>query len=349
MTRFEIVELENERHEADWQAYVNSAPQASLYHTLEWRDILRSTFGHRSQYLMARNDGRVCGVLPLVEMRSTMFGHFFVSMPFLNYGGILADSPECEAALAAASVDLAARRGARHIELRQSFATGDWAKPDWKLRQHKAALVLPLGTDAEMHWSGLSSRLRGKVRKAAKSGATFSSDGVEAIDDFYRVFSLNMRNLGTPVYSVEFFRNIFRLAKDAAVLMVRREGRPTAAAIALRWRDRLELPWVCSDYSQCRFNVNEFLYWQAIAWACTSGARELDLGRSSIGAGTYQFKIQWNPKVYPLYWYYWLAPGFGLPQLNPANPKYALAVALWQKMPVGLANWLGPRVVRNIP
>lgn len=349
MTRFEIVELENGGQEADWQAYVHSAPRATPYHALEWRDVLLRTFGHRSRYLMARNDGRVCGVLPLVEMRSTMFGHFFVSLPFLNYGGILADLPECQAALATTTVDLATRRGARHIELRQAFATGDWAQSDWKLRQHKAALVVPLCADADMHWSSLSSRLRGKVRKAAKSGAAFSAEGAEAIDDFYRVFSLNMRDLGTPVYSPEFFRNILRLAKDTTVLMVRRDGRPAAAAIALRWRDRLELPWICSDYSQCRFNVNEFLYWRAIEWARMSGARELDLGRSSIGAGTYQFKIQWNPRVCPLYWYYWLAPGFGLPQLNPANPKYARAVSLWRKMPLGLANRLGPWVVRNIP
>jgi serine/alanine adding enzyme len=349
MTPVEIVELEEAGRQADWQAYVQSAPNASMYHALEWRDILLRTFGHRSRYLMALSGRRVCGVLPLIEMRSTMCGHFLVSLPFLNYGGILADTPECQSALASVAVNLAGGRGARHIELRQSFAAGGWAQSGWTLRQHKASLVVPLSADPDVHWRQLSSRLRGKVRKAEKSGATFSAGGVEALDEFYRVFSLNMRNLGTPVYSSEFFRNIVRLAKDATVLMVHRAGRPVAGAIALRRSERMELPWICSDYAQARFNVNEFLYWRAIERACISGTRELDLGRSTIGASTYRFKMQWNPKAYPLFWYYWLAPGYGLPELSPANPKYAPAIALWQKMPIGLANRIGPWIIRNIP
>jgi serine/alanine adding enzyme len=350
MKHFEIVELGQAGGEEDWQAYINRAPNASLYHGFEWRDILAQTFGHRSCYLMARDAGVTRGVLPLVEMQSALFGHFFVSLPFVNYGGILADTPECELALATAAVNRAEKRGARHIELRQSFAaSASWAQTGWKLRQHKAALVIPLARDPETHWSGLGSRMRGKVRKAAKSEAIFSANGAEGLEDFYRVFGLNMRDLGTPVYSRRFFQNVLRLAKDASVLLVHREGRPTAGAIALRRGPRLELPWICSDYSQSTFHVNEYLYWNAIRWACQSGAHELDLGRSSIGAGTYRFKLQWNPEVRPLFWYYWLASGTELPEFNPDNPKYALAVRWWKRMPLALANRVGPWIVRNIP
>jgi serine/alanine adding enzyme len=349
MKQFEIVELAAAGREEEWQAYVNSAPHASLYHALEWRDIVLKTFGHRSWYLMVRNDGATRGVLPLVEMQTPLFGHFFVSLPFLNYGGILADTPECEAALAAAAADLAKMRGARHIELRQSFAAASWTEPGWKLRQHKVALVVPLNADPATHWSDLSSRLRGKVRKAEKCGATFSAGKTEALDDFYRVFGVNMRDLGTPVYSPAFFQNVLRFAKDAAVLLVRRAGRAVAGAIALRRGESLELPWICSDYSHSSFNVNEFLYWNAIRWAFKSGARELDLGRSSMDAGTYRFKKQWNPEVRTLFWYYWLASGIELPELSPNNPKYALAIRCWKKMPVSLANRVGPWIVRNIP
>ncbi len=298
---------------------------------------------------MAQNKGTTCGVLPLVEMRSALFGRFLVSLPFVNYGGILADTPECEAALAAAAVELAAATKAHHVELRQSFAAANCREAGWKLRRHKAALVVRLKTDPAAHWSELSSRLRGKVRKAEKSGAAFSVERSEALSDFYRVFSLNMRDLGTPVYSPAFFHNIFHFAKDAAVLLVRRAGRPVAAAIALRRAESVELPWICSDYSQSSFNVNEFLYWSAIQWGCQSGAKELDLGRSSVDAGTYRIKIQWNPEVRPMYWYYWLAAGATPPELNPNNPKYALAIRCWKKLPVSLANRFGPWIVRNIP
>jgi FemAB-related protein (PEP-CTERM system-associated) len=349
MNHFEIVELANAERESEWQTYVERAPHASLYHALEWRDVLRRAFGHRSWYLMVKDAGKTRGVLPLVEMKSTLFGHFFVSLPFLDYGGILADAPEYEAALAGAAADLAMKRGAHHIELRQSFAAARCAEGRWKLRQHKAALIIPLNVDADTLWSGLHSRLRGKVRKAEKSGATFSVGTVEELDRFYRVFSRNMRDLGTPVYSPAFFQNVLRFAKDAAVLLVHHQGQPAAGAIALRRGELVELPWICSDYSQSSFNVNEYLYWSVIQWACRSGARELNLGRCSTDGGVFRFKMQWNPEVRPLFWYYWLAPGIDPPELSPSNPKYALAIRCWKKMPLALANRVGPWVVRNIP
>jgi serine/alanine adding enzyme len=349
MKHVEIVELARAAYEEEWRSYVDRAPNASLYHALEWRDILRRAFGHRSWYLMARVDGAARGVLPLVEMQSSLFGHFFVSLPFLDSGGILADTPECEAALAAAASELCEKGRACHIELRQSFAAENLVEEGWKLRQHKAALVIQLNADPETYWSNLSSRLRGKVRKATKFGATFSVCGAEALDDFYCVFAMNMRDLGTPVYSPVFFQNILRFAKDAVVMLVRREGRAAAGAIALRRNGKVELPWICSDYAQSSFHVNEFLYWNAIQWACKLGARELDLGRCSVDGGTYRFKMQWNPEVRPLFWYYRLASGIELPEFSPNNPKYALAVRCWKKMPVALANRMGPWIVRNIP
>lgn len=333
----------------DWQAYVGSARNASLYHRLEWREILRGTFGHRPRYLMARREGRVSGIFPLIEMKSALFGHFFVSLPFVNFGGIVADTPEDEAALASAAAALFGKTSARHIEVRQSAPGRLWPERGWHLRQHKAALVLRLRPELETHWSGLSSRLRGKVRKAEKSGAVFSTGGAEKLQDFYRVFTLNMRNLGTPVYSRLLFENVVRLWRQSAVLLVHCGGTPVAGAIAVRDGDRVELPWICSDYSYSSSSVNEYLYWKAIEWASRSGAAELDFGRSSIDAGTYRFKVQWNPEVRPLFWYYRLAPGSGVPELNPSNPKYQLAVRCWKKMPMEVANRLGPWIVRNIP
>lgn len=351
MSDFEIVELDNAgTHDRRWNEYVESVPNASLYHRLEWRAILAGTFGHPTRYLMAVQQDRVRGVCPLMEMRSALFGHFFVSLPFVNYGGIVADTPEIEASLATAAARTAAAAGARHIEFRQSHAGNGWpvANAEWSLRQHKAALVVRLDTKPETHWTGISSRLRGKVRKAEKSGAIFSVAGSGGLDDFYRVFALNMRDLGTPVYSPSLFRNILQMSPGSAVLLVHREGCPVAAAIALRAGKRVELPWICSDYSQSSY-FNEFLYWKAIEWASAAGASELDFGRSSIDSGTYLFKLQWNPEVRPLFWYYWLAAGTSLPELNPSNPKYDLAVRLWKKMPLAIANRVGPWLVRNIP
>jgi serine/alanine adding enzyme len=349
MRHVEIIELAHTSLDDEWQAYVGGAPHATQYHTLEWREILLRSFGHRSWYLMVRERGTTRGILPLVEIQSLMFGHFLVSLPFVDYGGMLADTPEHEAALALAAADLAKHRGAGHVELRQSQASTSCTDAGWQLRQHKASLVVPLDAVPEALWSALSSRLRGKIRKAEKSGADCSVGGAEQINDFYHVFALNMRNLGTPVYSPSFFQNVLRFANNTAVLLVRREGRPAAGAIAVRRGGRIELPWICSDHTQSSSHVNEFLYWNAIRWACNSGARELDLGRCSIDSGTYRFKMQWNPEVRLLFWYYWLASAPRLRELSPSNPKYALAVRCWKKMPLAVANRLGPWIVRNIP
>jgi serine/alanine adding enzyme len=335
---------------ADWQKYVADSAGASFYHRLEWRDVIQSTFGHKSCYLIAREGQAVRGVLPLIEMRSALFGHFLVSMPFLNYGGILCDDMETERALMRAAVQTADERGASHIELRQAKQVHELPGDGWTLRSHKAALIMPLQCDPAPHWDGLSSRLRGKVRKAEKNGAEFTIGGSELIDSFYFLYSLNMRDLGTPVYAREFFQNVMRqTGQHPRILLVRRNGQPAAAALALLDGTRIELPWICQNYAESGYNVNEFLYWKAIEWACAEGATELDLGRSSVGAGTYKFKLQWNPEVRPLFWYYWTPKGVQAPQLNPDNPKYGLAVRWWKKLPLPIANRLGPLIVRNIP
>ncbi len=351
MSNFEIIKLSDERKadSEEWQSYARGAAMASLYHRIEWKNILQLSFGHRCHYLMARHEGAIRGLLPLVEMRSVLFGHFFVSLPFLNYGGIVADDPEYSAALATAAAKLTTERGGTHLELRQEVAQPNLNGNRWIMRNHKAALVVQLKRDPAAHWSKLSSRLRGKVRKAEKLGASFSLAGEEFLEEFYKVFAINMRNLGTPVHSRSFFQNIFALAGNARLLIVRRNGEPVAAALALARGTKVELPWICSDYRHSGANVNEYLYWNAIAWACRSGAKELDLGRSSINAGTYKFKLQWNPTVVPLFWYYWRASEAELPRFDPHNPRYALAIECWKRFPMMLANWLGPSIIRNIP
>jgi serine/alanine adding enzyme len=346
-SKISVKELDGD--DAVWRDYVRRSPLASSCHVPEWRDVITKSFGHRARYLMALDGAAVCGVLPLIEMDSSLFGHFFVSLPFLNYGGILADTPQAELALAEAVVRLARDRRASHVELRQ-IRPSIAPMPGWTLSQHKAALVLKLAGDPKRHWDGLNSRLRGKVRKAEKNGFEFSIGGGEFLTNFYHLYALNMRDLGTPVYSRSFFENVAKtFAGTLRILQVSRAGKPAAALIALRDGNRVETPWICQDYGQSSFNVNEFLYWKTIELACIEDVTELDLGRSSIDAGTYRFKMQWNPEPRPLHWYYWTPPGVATPRLNPDNPKYAMAVNIWKKLPLGVANLIGPHIVRNIP
>lgn len=314
--------------------------EPSLYHDPAWLSLFREVFGHRTHSLGA-------GALPLVEIRSRLFGHFLVSLPFVNYGGIVADGAEEQLALAHAAVELARDVGASHIELRQGGEL-DAVPVEWVERRHKAALVVPLAAGLQRHWDGLSSRLRGKVRKAERNGAVFLAGGEELLRELYHLYSLNMRHLGTPVYPRAFFERALRVG-GGYVLLVRRDGRPAAGAVALAHDGVVELPWIAQDYHEASVNVNEFLYWNAIEWACGRGARELDLGRSTVGAGTYRFKLQWNPEVRPLHWYYWTKPGTPLPDLSPDNPRYRVAIEAWKRLPLSLANAIGPTISRNLP
>jgi serine/alanine adding enzyme len=334
-----------ERESCGWDEFVQGAAGASAYHEFRWKGILERTFGHRCHYLAAHAGGGLAGVLPLVEMKSVLFGHFLVSLPFVTYGGILARDAATQASLAAAAADLAVRLGAHHVELRQRMPV----EVPWVSRRHKTAMVVRLPERIEDYWSDLSSRLRGKIRKAQRSGAAFTAHGAEGIAALYGVFARNMRDLGTPVYPLSFFRNIAEsLPARSFAFVVRAGGRPAAAALGVLHGDELHLPWICSNYDYAKSHLNEFLYWSILEWAFLHGLRTVDLGRSTAGGGNYRFKQQWNPEEIPMHWYYWAPDGAPPPALSPDNPRFALAIRCWQKLPLAVANVLGPRVVRGI-
>jgi FemAB-related protein (PEP-CTERM system-associated) len=332
---------------AAWNEFVARSSSASFYHDFAWKGVIERTFGHKCHYLMAFERGDVVrGILPLVEMKSLAFGHFLVSLPFLNYGGVLAENGAVANALCRAAADLARRKGGRHIELRQA---GPVEIP-WACRQHKVALVVGLPANPDHYWAGLSSRLRGKIRKAQRAGAKLSVAGPEGLSQFYSVFARNMRDLGTPVYPRRFFDDVLRsFPGSSRLFLVKLDGQSVAGALAVNKGRELELPWICSNYDHSRNYVNELLYWSVLEWASAQGFKTADLGRSTIGTGPYKFKKQWNPGERPLHWYYWTAGGAGIPELSPENPKYALAIRCWQKLPLSIANSLGPWIVRNIP
>lgn len=330
-----------------WDAFVATRPDASAYHDYRWRGILDRAFGVPSWYLLARDAaGEVGGVLPLVRLKSLLFGDFLVSMPYLNYGGVLAADPGADAALVERAVALARELRVGHVELRETAPRG----PGWPVRTDKVAMVLALAADPEAQFAALGAKLRSQVRRPEREGARVATGHLELLPDFYRVFARNMRDLGTPVYAPGFFRAILAGLGDAAELVVVYVGtEPAAAGFLVHHRDRTEIPWASSLREWNRIGVNMQLYWSVLKQAIARGSREFDFGRSTVDAGTYRFKAQWGAQPRPLYWHYWLPDGRPLPGLNPANPKYALAIQAWQRLPVWLANAVGPPIVRRLP
>ena len=326
--------------------YVSAHPLGSSYHRQTWLEVIRASFGHQTKYLVAEAAGQLVGVLPLVFFRSRLFGRFAVSMPFLNYGGILADTAEAEQALLARGIAETQKAGGTHLELRhvrQHFP--DTLAP----KRHKVSMALELERTVDGQWQALDRKLRNQVRKGEKSGLVTSDGGLELLQDFYQVFARNMRDLGTPVYGVSFFKEVLRtFPNHSRVFVVRSEGRPVAASLVHWHGQRIEVPWASSLREFNPLCANVLLYWQMLRFAVERGLRTFDFGRSTPDEGTYHFKKQWGAEAKGLVWEYWMANG-RIPELNPKNPKFDLAIRTWQRLPLQVASALGPYVVRNIP
>lgn len=330
-----------------WDAYANASPGSSLYHLHGWKDVIEKTFGHRTIYLAARADAtRLVGILPLAELKSPLFGRMLVSLPFFNYGGVCADDESIRDALLDAAVDVAKEGKASFLEVRQEE---DWTL-DLPRKTSKVSMRLPLPESLEALWKGLGAKLRNQVQKPRKEGLTAVVGREELLDDFYQVFAVNMRDLGTPVYPAAFFRNILGRFPDRTwIAAVYKDRVPLAAGFLAGFKDRLEIPWASSLREYNRLSPNMLLYWTCLEFACAKGYDSFDFGRSTVGESTYRFKEQWGARPHQLYWYYWMRNGGSIPQVNPANPKYRAAIAAWQRMPVGLTRWIGPKIVKYIP
>lgn len=328
-----------------WDREVAGHPDATVYHLWAWREVFRDALGHHPHYLIARREGRVVGGLPIVELHSRLFGRFGVSLPFVNYGGVIAADRAASDALIGEALGWARSRGLRHVELRHR----DRLAPAWPARHHKVAMWLPLMESAEAQWAALDRKVRNQIRKAEKSGLTVAEGGVEWLDAFYGVFAHHMRDLGTPVLHRRVFDAVARaLPPHARFFVVRHAELPVAASLTLAFRGTVEVPWASALRTHNDKAPNMLLYWAMLKAAIAAGATRFDFGRSTPDEGPFHFKRQWGAEPHPLVWEY-AGLGGPIPDQSPGNPKFRLAIAGWQRLPVRVATWLGPGIVRHIP
>jgi serine/alanine adding enzyme len=338
--------IELTKRSEKWDAYIDFAAPESFYHRWVWRNVIEEAFGHRAYYLSALENGVIRGILPLVSIRSRLFGNSLISMPFFSYGGVLADNEVARDSLLTGATELGHELGARHIELRQ----GDQSPMSWEHVSTKVTMEIELPKTVDEYWKGLSSGMRNKVRQGQKHKLRAEWGGVEAVPIFYQIFATNMRNLGTPVYARKFFEIQMRCLPERIRILSLWDGEtPVAASFLTAHKRTLELPWSASLPSSRKKYSQVLMYWEFIQKAILEGFQKIDLGRCTPGSGTYDFKRHWNPLERPLHWYYWLARGASLPQLRPDNPKFRLAAELWKRLPLVVANGVGPRLVRSIP
>ena len=332
--------------ESEWQAFVDSQTHATVYHDARWHKLIKDNFGHNPQYITCRKpDGSLCGVFPTVHLNSRLFGSFLVSMPYFNYGGPLTSYPEAAQKMMQYAAEIGTSLECTHLESRDTLQ-----RDPWLCKQHKITMILPLPETDEQLDQQLGTKVRAQVKRAAREDLEFVAGGAELLPEFYRVFAHNMRDLGTPVYSRKFFASILEsFPGQASLTIVRHEGEPVAAGFLLGYNDKLEIPWASSLRRANPLGANMFMYRQILRSAIERKYQYFDFGRSSKGASTHKFKKQWGALEHPLYWHYWLRDSGELPELNPNNPKYKLVISAWQKLPVAVANIIGPTLVRNLP
>lgn len=344
MNDIEIKTLAPEAHSV-WDDYVAQHPDASFYHRSGWNFVIEQSFRHPPIYFYATRNSKIVGVFPLVHIKSFLFGSFLVSLPYLNYGGVLADNHEIENMLMDRAIRNAQDLHVDFIELRHT------EKKDLRLqnKQHKISMFLELPNDPEVLWKNLDAKVRNQIRKGEKNNLRCEVSGIEKLDDFYQVFSVNMRDLGTPVYAKRFFKNILERFREAKIFVVSFQAQPIATGLVLGTKTRLEIPWASSLREYNKLCANMFLYWQILKYACETGYVVFDFGRCTPEENTYRFKKQWGAQPVQLNWQYWMANGNPLPEINPDNPKYRRAIKIWQRLPVRLTRLIGPRIVKYIP
>lgn len=345
MSTIEIVRADSA--DKAWDRFVEQHERATVGHLGAWRRIVEDGYGHETFGLVAREEGEVVGLLPLVSIRSRIFGRRLVSMPFLDYGGIVArPGSAAESKLLAAALDLGRSVGAHSVGLRQ-FHDGGIAPTT---SGDRVTMLLPLTSEDEV-WRSLPSERRNRVRKGERSGLTPHWGGAELLGDFYGVFAENMRDLGSPVHDRRFFaRMVAALPAVARVLVVRdRAGRAVGSAVCLFFRDAIMVPWVSSLREAFALCPNFTLYWEVIRAGCREGYRTLDLGRSFRSAGTFEFKRQWGARPHPLPWVFVdLVPG-AAPAVDRDASRYRRAIDVWKRLPLPVANALGPWLRRQVP
>ena len=345
MNKIIVKELTTEL-ENNWDEYA-AKMHASLYHQSDWRKLVKSVFGHQSHYLYASDKNQqIIGILPLIRLKSLLFGDYLVSMPYFNYGGCIADNTEVAESLYKASESLRQSLGCSHTELRNNEAVNT----PLPCREDKVTMLLDLPEDPDILWKNIGSKRRAQVKRPIREGVTFEFGGIELLDDFYHVFSINMRDLGTPVYSKKFFSAIFQwFPQSAKIAIVRLNGEAVGTGFLLGDGKMMEIPWASTLRKVNKIGVNMFLYWNILKATIELGYQTFDFGRSSKDAGTLRFKKQWGAEQKQLYWYYQLQEGMDIPQMNHNNKKYQLVINTWQKLPVALTKLIGPYIVKGLP
>lgn len=328
----------------EWDTFMFDRPDASFAHLAGWRDVMTDTLGHECRYMVARDaDGRPEGALPLVRVRSALFGHYLVSMPFLNAGGPVGE-PAARRALALWAAAHAEQTRADLLELRTTTGLG----VPLRTSHRRITVHLDLPSESGDLWRLFPSKLRSQIRRPMKDNCVVRF-GVQEREAFYEVFARTMRSLGTPVLPAVLFARLAEVFPEYVDFGVVYCGdTPVAGGCGFTFAGEFELQWAGSLREFRRSSPNMLLYWRFMEHAIVRGVRRFNFGRCAPGGPVHAFKRQWGGRDVELPWTQWSSHNVTAPP-SPDRPVYRLAASYWRRLPMFLANRLGPPIAARIP
>jgi serine/alanine adding enzyme len=339
------IEILEPKYESDWNEYVQRNPCTSFYHQLSWKRTLEQAYGLKSFYLLARDSCKVVGILPLFLVKSPIFGHSLVSVPYAPYGSVCADDDQVARALVDAAKEITILQGGRYLELRHvnEYALNLFYK------EHYLSFVLELSEDPDELWKRFRAEIRNRVRRAMKSGIEFRA-GNEYLPDFYEAYAEHMRDLGTPVHSFGLFQNLMdECPEQVLIFVVRYQEKTIGGMFAASFKDTLNDIWVCTLKRYSEYAPNNLLHWNAMKIGCELGLKYFDFGRSSKGSGTAEFKRRWGAQPSHLRYYQWVSDGQESFDPLQSGLEESIFVKVWRWLPISLTKVLGPRIRKGVP
>ncbi len=330
----------------EWDHYISRSERGTFCHLIGWKKVIEKTFGYESCYLYARRGDKICGVLPLFMVRNQLFGKYLISTPFAVYGGICADDDEVATLLLERAKRITQAHGLDYLELRNIDLHHDGL-----VQKDLYCTFYQTLRSEEHNWKVLPRETRRLIRKAKKANLTVEIDET-GLGKFYKIYSRNVKELGTPVFPISFFRNFMQEFKDQCNLVkVSLNQEVIAAVLVFYFKDHI-MPYyggALRQYNNNKYAPNNFMYWELMRYGIDKGYKVFDFGRSKKGTGAYNFKRHFGMTPTSLNYQYYLCGQRELPNLNPLNPKFKLFIDTWKKLPLPIANFVGPRLIKLFP
>jgi FemAB-related protein (PEP-CTERM system-associated) len=329
---------------ASWDKFVFAAEGATFFHRAGWREIFDDIFKLRSHYLLAERNGRIAGILPLVQQKSLLFGNALIASPFCVEGGTLTDDAEARDALDRAAIGLMTETKAAYVEFRSRKAS----RHGWQVKNDLyATFSRPIAADDDANLKAIPRKQRAVLRKALSGSLVGEVDSDP--DRLFRVYSESVRNLGTPMFPRKYFAALTRIfGEDCDITIILDQDKPVSAVMNFYFKGTVMPYYGGGTPPARRSGANDFLYWEVMRRAALRGCHTFDFGRSKAHTGAFAFKRNWGFEPQWLEYEYWLPPGAEIPSKNPTNPKYSLLIEAWKRLPLPVANALGPFLIRAL-